>query len=199
MQGSLSIYLQWSYNSYQWQSRSRLTHTTLRIFKLIRTKLTKAHQLVKNARCVMQCLSRTNGIILCAINFFCGLWNILNRKWLCSAFCALFYNVFQTNKQANRNRWEASYPCGRATHLIRLFLAMCTYRKSQSGVGKQSCSRMSMQIKVITLHGSHCAVICCVIVWNLSLVNLLTSKNDVKCISWAFFKMQLDLWGTCSA
>ncbi|KAL7401546.1 hypothetical protein ABVT39_001271, partial [Epinephelus coioides] len=38
---------------------------------------------------------------------------------------------------------------------------MCAYRNSQSGGGKQSRSRMPMQMKVIALHGSHrCAVPC---------------------------------------
>lgn len=56
------------------------------------------------------------------------------------------------------NRWEASYPCGRETRLILLFLAMCAYRNSQSRLGKQSPGRMSMQMKAIA---SGSPLLCC--------------------------------------
>lgn len=54
---------------------------------------------------------------------------------------------------------------------------MCAYRNSQSRAGKQSRGRMSMQVKVIALHGSHCcAVPCWGIVCSLPLMSLLRSS-----------------------
>lgn len=122
----------------------------------------------------MQCLSRTNGIWCYKV--LCGLWNISNRKWLPSAFCSLFCNVSLTKMHKQANIETGEKPCIHVEerNLILLFLAMCAYRNSQSRVGKQSYSRMSMQMKVLALYGSHC---CAVprwhIVCSLPLVNFL--------------------------
>lgn len=78
------------------------------------------------------------------------------------------------HKQANTDTGEKPHiHVEEKAHLILLFLAMCAYRNSQSGAGKQSCSRMSMQMKVIALHGSQrCALPHRGIVCSLPLVNL---------------------------